>query len=51
MPFLDPEAPNLLTSIRGAQSLKGGREITLDFACNGTSHLMVPEGAVCALVS
>ena len=39
MPFLDPSAPNLLTSVRGVQTLKDGQELVAAFACNGTSRL------------
>eukprot|EP01043_Picozoa_sp_COSAG02_P013333 COSAG02_NODE_531_length_20680_cov_851.251834_6_plen_1015_part_00 len=50
-PFLDPAAPNLLSSVRGVQTLKDDTEIRASFACNGTSSLEVPTGAMCKLVA
>jgi hypothetical protein len=50
-PFLDPAAPNLLSSVRGVQTLAGGDKIHASFACNGSSLLTVPANTVAALVA
>ena len=50
-PFLDPAAPNLLTSVRGVQTLKDDTEIRASFDCNGTSSLDVPAGVMAQLVA
>jgi hypothetical protein len=48
-PFLDPEAPNYLTRIGGAQPTSSGEVIRVEFDCNGTSWVSVPNGIIAAL--
>ena len=50
-PFLDPQAPNLLSSIRGVQMLRGARQIKAAFACNGSSSLAVPPLTAASVVA
>jgi alpha-L-rhamnosidase len=51
MPFLDPAAPNFLSSVRGVQTLEAGGEIRVRFACNGSSAISVPVHTVASLVA
>ena len=51
VPYLDPSRPNLLSSIRGVQTLESEDEIRVSFACNGSSSLTVPTHTMASLVA